>query len=148
MVLTVMISPHMPHMGFPGNTSGKGPARQCRMRVPMGSIPVSRSSGESGLTTHSGILAQRLPWTEEPGSWAVAVSHRAEHDRSHLAHMPYIFLENVRQELALYPTPALKLPPLKERSVLLTETLLSSYFIFENLGITWEAQTRNDLSQC
>ena len=31
------------------------------------SIPGSgRSSGE-GMATHSGILARRIPWTEEPG---------------------------------------------------------------------------------
>ena len=43
---------------FPGGASGKEPACQCR-RWP-GHL-------EEGMTTHSSILAGRIPWTEEPG---------------------------------------------------------------------------------
>ena len=32
-----------------------------------GSIPGSGRSMEEGMATHSGILAWRIPWTEEPG---------------------------------------------------------------------------------
>ena len=32
-----------------------------------GSIPKSGKSLEEGMATHSSILAQRIPWTEEPG---------------------------------------------------------------------------------
>ena len=43
---------------FPGGASGKEPACQCR-----------RWAGplEEGMAAHSGILAGRIPWTEEPG---------------------------------------------------------------------------------
>ena len=35
---------------------------------------------EDGMTTHSGILAWRIPWTEEPGGlWAIE-SQRVRHD--------------------------------------------------------------------
>ena len=33
----------------------------------MGSIPGSGRSAGGGHATHSGILARRIPWTEEPG---------------------------------------------------------------------------------
>ena len=32
-----------------------------------GLIPGSGRSMEKGMATHSGILAWRIPWTEEPG---------------------------------------------------------------------------------
>ena len=35
---------------------------------------------EKGTATHSGILAWRVPWTEEPGGlWSIG-SHRVGHD--------------------------------------------------------------------
>ena len=34
-----------------------------------GSIPGSGRSLEEGTPTHSSILAQRIPWTEEPGRY-------------------------------------------------------------------------------
>ena len=33
----------------------------------MGSVPGSGRSPEGGHSTHSSILAWRIPWTEEPG---------------------------------------------------------------------------------
>ena len=33
----------------------------------MGSVPGSEDHLEEGMATHSSILAQRIPWTEEPG---------------------------------------------------------------------------------
>ena len=33
----------------------------------LGSISGSGRSLEKGMTTHSGILTWRIPWTEEPG---------------------------------------------------------------------------------
>ena len=36
---------------------------------------------EEGLATHSGILAWRIPWTEEPGRLQFIGSHRVGHDR-------------------------------------------------------------------
>ena len=35
---------------------------------------------EKGMTTHSSILAQRIPWTEEPGGLQSMVSQRVGHD--------------------------------------------------------------------
>ena len=47
----------------------------------MGSIPGSGRSpyGEHG-TTHSSILAWRIPWTEEPGGLQSLGLHRVGHD--------------------------------------------------------------------
>ena len=50
--------------GFPGGSEVKASA--CNVGD-LGSIPgLGRSPGE-GNATHSSILAQRIPWTEEPG---------------------------------------------------------------------------------
>ena len=35
---------------------------------------------EKGMTTHSGILAWRIPWTEEPGGLQSVGSQRVGHD--------------------------------------------------------------------
>ena len=51
-------------MGFHGGSDGKESA--CTVED-LGSIPgLGRSPGE-GMATYSGILAWRIPWTEEPG---------------------------------------------------------------------------------
>ena len=39
------------------------------------------------MTTHSSILAWRIPWTEEPGGLLSIGSHRVRHDCSDLAGM-------------------------------------------------------------
>ena len=36
---------------------------------------------EEGMATHSGILAWRIPWTEEPGGLQSMESQRVRHDR-------------------------------------------------------------------
>ena len=51
----------------------------------IGSIPQSGRSPEKGMATHSGILAWRIPWTEEPGRLQVMGSQRASHDRGQLS---------------------------------------------------------------
>ena len=38
---------------------------------------------EEEMTTHSSILAWRIPWTEEPGGLQSMGSQRVGHDRSH-----------------------------------------------------------------
>ena len=58
-------------MFIPGAASGKEPASQCwrhkRLRVPsLG----EEDPLEEGAATHSSILAWRIPWTEEPGSYS------------------------------------------------------------------------------
>ena len=35
---------------------------------------------EEGMSTHSSILAWRIPWTEEPGGLQSIGSHRGGHD--------------------------------------------------------------------
>ena len=35
---------------------------------------------DKGMATHSSILAQRIPWTEEPGRLQSAESQRVGHD--------------------------------------------------------------------
>ena len=35
---------------------------------------------EKEIATHSGILAWRIPWTEEPGGLPSMGSHRVRHD--------------------------------------------------------------------
>ena len=35
---------------------------------------------EEGMATHSSILAQRIPWTEEPGGLQFMGSQRVGHD--------------------------------------------------------------------
>ena len=43
---------------------------------------------EEGITTHSSILAWRIPWTEDPGGLQSMGSQRVRHDCSNLARMP------------------------------------------------------------
>ena len=53
---------------FPGITSGKEPAFQCRRLKRHGFNPLGQEDPlEEGLTIHSSILAWRILWTEEPG---------------------------------------------------------------------------------
>ena len=50
--------------GFPGGSEDKASA--CKAGDP-GSIPGWEDPLEKEMTTHSSILAWRIPWTEEPG---------------------------------------------------------------------------------
>ena len=52
------------HKGFPGGSAGK--ESTCNAGD-LGSIPRSGRSPREGNTTHSSILAWRIPRTEEPG---------------------------------------------------------------------------------
>ena len=45
-----------------------------------GSIPGQEDSLEKEMAPHSSILAQRIPWTEEPGEPQSIGSHRVGHD--------------------------------------------------------------------
>ena len=53
---------------FPGGTSGKEPACQCRRckRCRFDSLG-QEDPLEEGMATHSSVLAWRIPWTEGPG---------------------------------------------------------------------------------
>ena len=79
-------------LGFPGGASGKEPACQCRRYknpwVPLGwEDPL-----EEGMATHASILAWRIPWTEEPGSyspWGHKESDTTEATQhAHIHHAP------------------------------------------------------------
>ena len=53
-------------MGFSGGSGVKNPLANVGDET---SIPGSGRSLEEGTATHSRILAQRIPWTEEPGGY-------------------------------------------------------------------------------
>ena len=64
-------------MGFPGDSDSKESACDTGVWV--------RSLGwkdplEEGMATHCGILAWRIPWTEEPGGLQSVGSQRVAHD--------------------------------------------------------------------
>ena len=52
-------------------------------------VPLLRQEDplQESMATHSGILAWRIPRTEEPGGLQFIVLHRVRRDRSDLAHM-------------------------------------------------------------
>ena len=62
---------------FPGGSDSKESA--CNAGD-LGSIPGSEDPLEKGMATHSGILAWRIPWTEEPGRLQSLGSQRVAHD--------------------------------------------------------------------
>ena len=73
----VIIKYSVSNMGFPvAQTVQKLPAvQETWVRSPGWEDPL-----EKGMATHSGILAWRIPWTEEPGGLQSMVSHRVGHD--------------------------------------------------------------------
>ena len=64
-------------LGFPGSSDGKESA--CN-EGDMGSILGWEDPLEEGMTTHSSILAWRIPWTGELGGLFPMGSQRAGHD--------------------------------------------------------------------
>ena len=84
------VNPSQAYKGFPGGSSGKEPACQCRRCKRQGSVPgkngfPSKDPLEEGMAAHSSLLAWRIPWTEEPGSLRSIESQRVRHDWSDLA---------------------------------------------------------------
>ena len=67
-------------MGFPGGTVVKNPPANAGDAGDVSSIPGSGRSLEEEMTTHSSILAWRVPWTEEPGGLQYMGSQRVRHD--------------------------------------------------------------------
>ena len=53
----------------------------------MGLIPWWEDPLGEGVSTHSSILAWRIPWTEEPGRLQSIVSRTVRHDQSDLAYL-------------------------------------------------------------
>ena len=67
--------------GFLGGSSGKEPTCQCRRHKRLGFDPPGWEDPlEEGTATHSGILAWRIPWTEEPGGLQSILSQRVRDD--------------------------------------------------------------------
>ena len=54
-------------LSFIGGSVVKNPPVNAGDTRDTGSIPGSEDPLEKGMTTHSSILAWRIPWTEEPG---------------------------------------------------------------------------------
>ena len=70
-----------------GGGSGKELTCQCKRRRRCGFDPwVRKIPLEEGITTHSSILAWRIPWTEEPDRLQSIASQRVRHNWSNLAH--------------------------------------------------------------
>ena len=64
-------------MGFPSSSDAK--ESTCNSEDP-GSIPGEEDPLEEEMATHSGILAWRIPWTEEPGGLQSVGSQRVRHN--------------------------------------------------------------------
>ena len=64
-------------MDFPGGSDGK--ASVYNLGDP-GLIPGLGRPPEKEMATHSNILAQRIPWTEEPGRLQSVGSQRVGYD--------------------------------------------------------------------
>ena len=70
--------------GFPGGASGKERACQPR-RHETWVLSLGREDPLEGMTTHSSILAWRIPWTDEPGGLQFIGLQRVRHNQSDLA---------------------------------------------------------------
>ena len=82
---------------FPGGVSGKEPTCQCRR--PKRQETWVRSLGqedplEKEMTTHSSILAWRIPGTGEPGGMPSMGSHRVSHCHCQCHCLLLIFIYN------------------------------------------------------
>ena len=97
-------------VGFPGGTSGKGLASQCRRlnryRLDhwVGKIPWRRNWQPNW---HSSILAWEIPWTEEPGRLQSIAAKRVGHEWAHVGTHVHIHSDKgteSKQELALLRT--------------------------------------------
>ena len=67
-------------MGFPGGAVIKNPPSKAGNARDAGSIPDWEDLLEKEMATHSGILAWRSPWTEEPCGLQSMGSQRVKHD--------------------------------------------------------------------
>ena len=52
---------------------------------------------EEGMTTHSSILAQRIPWIEQPGGLQSMGWQRVRHNRSDLACTHANFIKEIEE---------------------------------------------------
>ena len=65
---------------FPGGSNGKESTFSAGDTGDVGLIPGSGRSLEKGMSTHSSILAWRIPWTEEPDGLLSMGSQGVGHD--------------------------------------------------------------------
>ena len=82
--------------GFPGGTRGKEPTCQCRRHETRVWSLDGEDPLEKGATTHSNILAWRIPWTEELGRLLSTGSQRLRHDWSDLASSTVSIQQRIR----------------------------------------------------
>ena len=70
---------HYVNLGFPGGSAVKNPAGQDPQEIQVRSLGWEDPL-EQHMSTHSGILTWRIPWTEEPGGLQFIGSQRAGQD--------------------------------------------------------------------
>ena len=82
-------------MGFPGGTSGKEPACQCRRRKRRSFDPwVGKMALEEGMANHSSIRAWKIQQTEEPGGLqSKRLQSQASLKCQYEGTLPHIFME-------------------------------------------------------
>ena len=68
---------HCERKGFPGVAVVKNSPADAVMQVQL--LDQEDALGKR-MATHSSVLAQRIPWTEEPGGLLSMGSHRVGHD--------------------------------------------------------------------
>ena len=69
-------------MDFPSGSDGKESA--CKQETQVRSLG-PEDLLEKGMATHSSVLAQRIPWTEEPGRLQSMGLQRFRHDWTELS---------------------------------------------------------------
>ena len=74
-------------LAFPGGTSGKESAFQCRRHRVAGSSLGQEDTLEEGMATHSSILGWRIQWTQEPCGQQFIGLQRVEHNWSNLTYI-------------------------------------------------------------
>ena len=67
-------------MGFPSGSEVKNPPEMQDMQETWVRSLSREDSLEKKIATHSNILAQEIPWTEEPGGLQYMRSQRVRHD--------------------------------------------------------------------
>ena len=66
-------------LGFPGGSAVKNPRAMQETWEACVRSPSREDPLEEGMTTHSSVLAWRIPWTEEPGGLQSVGSQRVRH---------------------------------------------------------------------
>ena len=89
--MTIFVDGCYGDWGFPGGSGVKNPSAMQEMQETQVQSLGQEDPLEEGMATRSGILAWRIPWTEQPG-WLQSIgSHRVRHNWSNLvqAHIPF-----------------------------------------------------------